>query len=71
MRPLNGAKAAAIQAVVTARHDDGDMKVHYINTAGWLGGLSDYTDGTHPNDRGQIKIAAKLQPVLAAYLDKK
>lgn len=70
MRPLNGAKAATIKAVVSARRNDGDARVHYIDTSGWLGGLSDYTDGTHPNDRGQIKIAAKLQPILAAYLDK-
>ncbi|MEN0054789.1 MAG: GDSL-type esterase/lipase family protein [Mucilaginibacter sp.] len=69
MRPFNGAKATAIQAVVSARHNGGDPKVHYIDTTGWLSGLIDYTDGTHPNDQGQIKIAAKLKPVLAAYLD--
>src|ERR1700754_3417355 len=69
MRPFNGAKATAIQAIVSARHNGGDPKVHYINTTGWLGGLSDYTDGTHPNDKGQIKIASKLRPILAAYLD--
>lgn len=67
MRCLNGAMAAQTQAAVTARLTVGDTKVHFVDTTGWLT-AADYTDGTHPSDGGQAKIAARLEPVLTPYL---
>lgn len=67
MRCLNGSMAAQTQAAVTARTTAGDAKVHFVDTTGWLT-AADYTDGTHPSDAGQAKIAARLEPILTPYL---
>jgi lysophospholipase L1-like esterase len=52
------------KAAVTARNSAGDAKVRYINTEGWINSSTDTADGTHPNDGGHQKIAARLAPIL-------
>jgi hypothetical protein len=39
----------------------------YLDTTGWLS-AADYNDGTHPSDKGQVKIAGLLEPTLSSYL---
>ncbi|MDX3192583.1 GDSL-type esterase/lipase family protein [Streptomyces sp. MN03-5084-2B] len=51
------------KAAVTARTDAGDRKVRYVATEGWLT-TADLPDGTHPNDAGNQKIAARLAALL-------
>ncbi|HEX7654110.1 MAG TPA: GDSL-type esterase/lipase family protein, partial [Verrucomicrobiae bacterium] len=67
MRPFLGFMASQIQAAVDLRHAMGDLKVHYVDTTGWLTN-GDYNDGVHPSDLGQIKAANRLKVVLAPYL---
>jgi lysophospholipase L1-like esterase len=67
MRCFNGAMAPQTQMAVSARVSAGDQKVHYLDTTGWLS-ASDYNDGTHPSDMGQVKIAGLLEPTLISYL---
>lgn len=68
MRPVNGAYAEQIAAAVAGTSEDDDH-IHYIDTTGWLTPGSDFApDGYHPSDEGQRKIAARLTPILKAYL---
>jgi lysophospholipase L1-like esterase len=55
------------QAAVQTRNAAGDAKVYYVNTEGWLAS-TDYSDGTHPNDGGHQKVAARLGPIIAARI---
>ena len=69
LRTFAGVKSTPTAAAVAARHAAGDSKVLYINTNGWLTpGSSDFVDGLHPSDSGHMKVAARLQPILAPYL---
>lgn len=52
------------KAAVAARNNAGDTKVRFINTEGWIDKAADTADGTHPNDAGHQKIAARLAAVL-------
>lgn len=53
------------KAAVAARNTAGDAKVRYVSTEGWIT-TADTADGTHPNDAGHRKIAARLAAVLGA-----
>ena len=55
--------AAETKAAVTARNNAGDAKVRYVATEGWLT-AADTPDGTHPDDTGHQKIAARLAALL-------
>jgi lysophospholipase L1-like esterase len=71
LRCFNGSKAAPTAAAVNARNAAGDGKVQFITTDGWLtpgSGSSDFTDGTHPSVTGHMKVAAKLEPLIAPFL---
>lgn len=68
MRDFNGFLASNIKAAVNARNSAGDLKVHYIDTTGWLTS-TDYNDGVHPSVSGHIKAANLLQPILAPYVN--
>jgi lysophospholipase L1-like esterase len=71
LRCFNGSKAAPTAAAVNARNAAGDSKVQFITTDGWLtpgSGSSDFTDGTHPSVAGHMKVAAKLEPIIAPFL---
>lgn len=52
------------KAAVTARSNAGDSLVRYIDTEGWINPATDTADGTHPNDGGHQKIAARLAVIL-------
>ncbi|OXM59195.1 SGNH/GDSL hydrolase family protein [Amycolatopsis vastitatis] len=54
---------AETKAAVAARNNAGDAKVRYVATEGWLT-TADTPDGTHPNDAGHQKIAARLAALL-------
>jgi lysophospholipase L1-like esterase len=41
--------------------------LYYVNTEGWLAS-TDFSDGTHPNDGGHRKVAARLGPIIAAKI---
>jgi lysophospholipase L1-like esterase len=59
---------AQTQAAVAAMNAAGDSRVHFINTEGWLVASDFSADGGHPNDVGQMKIAARLAPILSPSL---
>jgi lysophospholipase L1-like esterase len=40
---------------------------YYVPTERWLTS-TDLTDGTHPNDGGHRKVAARLAPLIAAKI---
>ncbi|MEU4250007.1 GDSL-type esterase/lipase family protein [Amycolatopsis sp. NPDC026612] len=52
------------KAAVAARNNAGDTRVRYVSTEGWIDPATDTADGTHPNDAGHQKIAARLAAVL-------
>ncbi|MFD8496684.1 GDSL-type esterase/lipase family protein [Amycolatopsis sp. NPDC059657] len=56
--------AAETRAAVAARTNAGDSQVRFIDTEGWINKATDTVDGTHPNDGGHQKIAARLAPIL-------
>ncbi len=58
---------AEIRAAVERRHQEGDRRVLYVDTAGWLG-VGDFTDGAHPNMSGQRKAGDRLTPILQSQL---
>jgi len=69
MRTFLGLKEAPAIAAVNARNAEGDHKVHYIDTTGWLVVKSDdYNDGAHPSNSGHIKAAKMLAPVLYSFI---
>ncbi|MFC0513072.1 RICIN domain-containing protein [Mucilaginibacter angelicae] len=68
LRTFLGVKSSGTLAAVVTRMAAGDLKVHYIDTDGWLKS-GDYSDGIHPNAAGHIKAAALLKPILEPYLN--
>jgi lysophospholipase L1-like esterase len=56
------------QAAVNALKAGGDNNVYFVTTTGWLTPADYSPDGGHPNDQGQMKIAAKLAPIIAKVL---
>lgn|GEM_PF-669717 len=65
MRPFGGAYAASIGKAVATLNDDGDARVRYIDTTGWLE-PADFADGVHPGVKGNEKAAGRLAPLLKA-----
>ncbi|RSM43225.1 endoglucanase [Amycolatopsis balhimycina DSM 5908] len=52
------------KSAVAARNGAGDGNVRYVSTEGWMNPATDTADGTHPNDAGHRKIAARLAAVI-------
>ena len=69
LEPFGGFHAGAIQAAVNVFRNDGDRRVEYIDTAGWLP-KSDTTDGLHPSATGHRLIAEHLIPIIQSLLSK-
>ena len=69
MRTYGGYEEAQTKAAVDALVSGGDKRVYYINTTGWLVSGDYGSDGLHPTDAGQIKVAGKLSAVLKPYVD--
>lgn len=68
LQTFGGLKIAPTKAAVSARIAAGDTKVQYVDTTGWLTPSVDYVDGIHPTVSGHIKVASRLQPILAPYV---
>ncbi len=67
MRTFAGYYEQETKNVVNQRIRANDTKIHYIDTSNWLLVPEDYTDGTHPNDAGHLKVAKNLLPILQPY----
>jgi hypothetical protein len=67
METFNKSYVNETKAAVAARNNAGDSKVRYINTEGWINPATDTADGTHPNDSGHQKIAARLVAILGEH----
>lgn len=67
LRPFGGAYAAAERRAVQMLAADGDARVHFIDTAGWLE-KPDFVDGVHPTEAGHAKVARRLAPLLRPLL---
>ncbi len=69
MRTFLGLKEASTLSAVNALIGDGDNKLHFIDTKGWITvNTDDYNDGAHPSISGQLKAGNKLKDVLVPYL---
>jgi hypothetical protein len=68
MRTLWGTYAQQVQNAVNKLTKEGDSRVHYINTDGWISKPADYADNAHPNDAGHAKITKKLIDIIKPYL---
>jgi lysophospholipase L1-like esterase len=66
MRPYGGPYEMEI-AAAAATLRQGDPKVHYVDTTGWLES-EDFIDGIHPNASGHLKAARQLANALAPLL---
>lgn len=67
LSPFGGAYSKAIQQAVTELTSGGDQRVHFIDTAGWIG-TDDTVDGIHPNSTGNVKIIGRLVPLLRPFV---
>ncbi|HET8843761.1 MAG TPA: carbohydrate binding domain-containing protein [Ktedonobacteraceae bacterium] len=64
LRTFANVKVAPTQAAIQTV---GDPNVQFVDTTGWLTS-SDFTDGIHPSDSGQMKVANRLAPLIASAL---
>jgi lysophospholipase L1-like esterase len=55
------------EAAVRTVADEGDARVSFVDTTGWLGS-GDLSDAVHPNDQGHRTITERLAPVIAERL---
>lgn len=67
MSTFNGLKVLPTQAAVSAVNAAGDMRVHFVDTTGWLS-PGDFADTYHLTDGGHVKVAAQLTTILQPYL---
>jgi lysophospholipase L1-like esterase len=67
LRPLSGYYAASVRAAVETLYKDGDSRVHFVDTTGWLL-PTDFKDGVHPDDHGNLKMAEKLAPIIKPFV---
>jgi lysophospholipase L1-like esterase len=70
LRTLGGFQVQPTIAAVNSRIAAGDVKLHYIDTTGWLRDYPspDYLDGVHPSDVGHQTVASRLAPIIKPYL---
>jgi lysophospholipase L1-like esterase len=69
MRTFLGLKATPTQEAVDQRQQSGDHKVYFLDTNNWLKAVStDYNDGAHPSDTGQLKAGRLLAEQLEKWL---
>lgn len=67
LRPLSGAFAESVRDAISALAGEGDERIHFIDTTGWLESTN-FIDGVHPSESGNIKLAEHLTPLLAPLL---
>ncbi|BCM89866.1 cellulase/esterase CelE [Abditibacteriota bacterium] len=68
LRPFGGPYANFIRLAVEARRAEGDTRVQFVDTTGWLEN-KDLVDGIHPTEAGHAKAAALLSPILQPLLN--
>ncbi|HLZ62979.1 MAG TPA: GDSL-type esterase/lipase family protein [Ktedonosporobacter sp.] len=56
---------SAVQSLIATEEEN----VSYIDSTDWLSKDDYVSDGVHPNDEGQVKIADALEPILAEALN--
>ena len=71
LNPFHGYWESNLKSIVDQRKKEGDTRIAWIDTKGWLNVQTGCTDGTHPNPQGHQAVAEKLVPVLKEYLEKK
>lgn len=65
LRTFSGYMELPTRAAVYMLNASGDHNVFYVDTTGWLTpGSSDFSDGIHPSDSGQNKVAFHLTAIL-------
>ena len=67
LRPFGGPFEAAIHKAVESSNTNGDNRVQYLDTTGWLE-KADFVDGIHPTEAGNTKVAMRLAPKLGLIL---
>ena len=67
LRPFGGPYADAIRKAVETFGANGDKKVGFVDTSGWLE-KDDYLDGVHPTLPSNVKVARLLAPILKTML---
>ena len=71
MRTFLGLKSVPTLEAVQARRRAGDKKVFFIDTTDWIrSSSSDYNDGAHPSDNGQLKAGRLLAESISKLLGK-
>lgn len=68
MQCFKNAMSSPTIAAVKARQAAGDGQVIYIKTTNWVTSSDYNSDGLHPSDAGNRKIADLLTPILSPYL---
>ncbi|WP_174248411.1 SGNH/GDSL hydrolase family protein [Streptomyces hoynatensis] len=67
LETFRGRYVAETQAAVQTVAGEGDGRVSFVDTTGWLS-ASDLSDAVHPNDQGHRTITRHLAPIIAARL---
>jgi lysophospholipase L1-like esterase len=67
MATFRGRYVPETRNAVSTRTAAGDSRVHFVDTAGWIGS-GDLHDSVHPTDAGHAKVAQRLTPILDQYL---
>ncbi|MET9973073.1 SGNH/GDSL hydrolase family protein, partial [Streptomyces sp. NPDC006356] len=67
LETFRGRYVPQTEAAVKTAVADGDTRLSFVDTTGWLGS-GDLTDSVHPNDQGHRVIADRLAPVIAARI---
>lgn len=69
MRPFSGAYEQAERKAVDTLIADGDTRLHFVDTTGWLHKENDdFADNIHPNANGSLKAGWRLANVLEPLL---
>ncbi|MDT0345136.1 SGNH/GDSL hydrolase family protein [Streptomyces litchfieldiae] len=67
LETFRGRYVPETEAAVRTVSGEGDSRVSFVDTTGWLGS-GDLTDAVHPNDQGHRTITARLAPIIDARL---
>ncbi|WP_255948944.1 GDSL-type esterase/lipase family protein [Streptomyces odontomachi] len=67
LQTFRGRYVPQTQAAVQAVNGEGDSRVSFVDTTGWLSD-ADMSDSVHPNDQGHRVITDHLAPIISAKL---
>jgi len=66
--PFPQVHEASVQRAVAVANAEGDRRVYFVETRGWLNRETDTTEGVHPNLAGHEKAAKRLAEVIRTTL---